>query len=298
MAPLTRCHKNMYNKKIQIAGFYFVLPTLIIYGIFLIYPMITAFHYSFFKWNLLSEKKYVGLSNFAKMINDKRFWNSYITTFHFTLISIVLIIILSFILALILEKSFKFKNIFQSAIFIPVILTMVSIAVVWQFMFQSTGILSNLFIDLFGTKVKWLTSTKIAPYSMILVNVWKMTGYYMIIFIAGLLNVPNTFYEAARVDGANYFERLIYITLPQMKNTFILVFVSGVIFSFAAFPQQYVMTEGGPGRSTEVLALLIYKQAFEFTKFGYYSSISVAFFASLLLFSIIQLRLFKSESNL
>ncbi|MEC8048120.1 MAG: sugar ABC transporter permease [Chloroflexota bacterium] len=288
----------MYNKKIQIAGFYFVLPTLIIYGIFLIYPMITAFHYSFFKWNLLSEKKYVGLSNFAKMINDKRFWNSYITTFHFTLISIVLIIILSFILALILEKSFKFKNIFQSAIFIPVILTMVSIAVVWQFMFQSTGILSNLFIDLFGTKVKWLTSTKIAPYSMILVNVWKMTGYYMIIFIAGLLNVPNTFYEAARVDGANYFERLIYITLPQMKNTFILVFVSGVIFSFAAFPQQYVMTEGGPGRSTEVLALLIYKQAFEFTKFGYSSSISVAFFASLLLFSIIQLRLFKSESNL
>ena len=288
----------MYNKKIQIAGLYFVLPTLIIYGIFLIYPMITAFHYSFFKWNLLSEKKYVGLTNFAKMINDKRFWNSYITTFHFTLISIVLIIILSFILALIFEKSFKFKNVFQSSIFIPVILTMVSIAVVWQFMFQSTGILSNLFIDLFGTKVKWLTSTKIAPYSMILVNVWKMTGYYMIIFIAGLLNVPNTFYEAARVDGANYFERLIYITLPQMKNTFILVFVSGVIFSFAAFPQQYVMTEGGPGRSTEVLALLIYKQAFEFTKFGYSSSISVAFFASLLLFSIIQLRLFKSESNL
>ena len=288
----------MYNKKIQIAGLYFVLPTLIIYGIFLIYPMITAFHYSFFKWNLLSEKKYVGLSNFAKMINDKRFWNSYITTFHFTLISIVLIIILSFILALILEKSFKFKNAFQSAIFIPVILTMVSIAVVWQFMFQSTGILSNLIIDLFGIKIKWLTSTKIAPYSMILVNVWKMTGYYMIIFIAGLLNVPNTFYEAARVDGANYFERLIYITLPQMKNTFILVFVSGVIFSFAAFPQQYVMTEGGPGRSTEVLALLIYKQAFEFTKFGYSSSISVAFFASLLLFSIIQLRLFKSESNL
>mgnify|MGYP001222001189 FL=1 len=288
----------MYNKKIQIAGFYFVLPTLIIYGIFLIYPMITAFHYSFFKWNLLSEKKYVGLSNFAKMINDKRFWNSYITTFHFTLISIVLIIILSFILALILEKNFRFKNLFQSSIFIPVILTMVSIAIVWQFMFQSTGILSNLFIDLFGTKVKWLTSTKIAPYSMILVNVWKMTGYYMIIFIAGLLNVPNTFYEAARVDGANYFQRLIYITLPQMKNTFILVFVSGVIFSFAAFPQQYVMTEGGPGRSTEVLALLIYKQAFEFTKFGYSSSISVAFFASLLLFSIIQLRLFKSESNL
>ena len=286
-----------YNESIQNKGFYFVLPSLIIYGIFLIYPMLSAFHYSFFKWNMISESKYVGLKHYIKMFGDRRFWNSYITTLHFTLISVFIIIILSFLLALLFQENIMFKNAFQSAIFLPVILTMVAIAVVWQFMFQSTGVFSNLFLDIFGINIKWLTSKSITPYSMILVNVWKITGYYMIIFIAGLLNIPNTFYESSKVDGATYLQRLIYITIPLMKNTFILAFVSGVIFSFAAFPQQYVMTEGGPARSTEVLALLIYKQAFEFTKFGYSSAISVTFFLTLLVFSLIQFKIFKSESD-
>ena len=286
-----------YNESIQNKGFYFVLPSLIIYGIFLIYPMLSAFHYSFFKWNMISESKYVGLKHYIRMFGDRRFWNSYITTLHFTLISVFIIIILSFLLALLFQQNMMFKNTFQSAIFLPVILTMVAIAVVWQFMFQSTGVFSNIFLDIFGINIKWLTSKSSTPYSMILVNVWKITGYYMIIFIAGLLNIPNTFYESSKVDGASYLQRLIYITIPLMKNTFILAFVSGVIFSFAAFPQQYVMTEGGPARSTEVLALLIYKQAFEFTKFGYSSAISVAFFLTLLVFSLIQFKIFKSESD-
>ena len=286
-----------YNESIQNKGFYFVLPSLIIYGIFLIYPMLSAFHYSFFKWNMISESKYVGLKHYIRMFGDRRFWNSYMTTLHFTLISVFIIIILSFLLALLFQQNMMFKNPFQSAIFLPVILTMVAIAVVWQFMFQSTGVFSNIFLDIFGINIKWLTSKSITPYTMILVNVWKISGYYMIIFIAGLLNIPNTFYESSKVDGATYLQRLIYITIPLMKNTFILAFVSGVIFSFAAFPQQYVMTEGGPARSTEVLALLIYKQAFEFTKFGYSSAISVAFFLTLLVFSLIQFKIFKSESD-
>ena len=286
-----------YNESIQNKGFYFVLPSLIIYGIFLIYPMLSAFHYSFFKWNMISESKYVGLKHYIRMFGDRRFWNSYMTTLHFTLISVFIIILLSFLLALLFQQNMMFKNPFQSAIFLPVILTMVAIAVVWQFMFQSTGVFSNIFLDIFGINIKWLTSKSITPYSMILVNVWKITGYYMIIFIAGLLNIPNTFYESSKVDGATYLQRLIYITIPLMKNTFILAFVSGVIFSFAAFPQQYVMTEGGPARSTEVLALLIYKQAFEFTKFGYSSAISVAFFLTLLVFSLIQFKILKSESD-
>ena len=286
-----------YNAAIQQKGFYFVLPTLVIYGIFLIYPMLSAFHYSFFKWNMISESKFVGLKNYIRMFGDRRFWNSYYTTFHFTLISILIIIIFSFFLALLFQEKMMLKNFFQSSIFVPVILTMVAIAVVWQFMLQSTGVFSNIFLDIFGINIKWLTSKSITPYSMILVNVWKITGYYMIIFIAGLLNIPQIYYEAAKGDGASYLQRLFFITLPQLKNTFILAFVSGVIFSFAAFPQQYVMTEGGPARSTEVLALLIYKQAFEITKFGYSSAISVAFFITLLVFSIIQFKIFQSEST-
>ena len=285
-----------HNEKLQLKGLYFVLPTVIIYALFLFYPMISAFQYSFYKWNLVSDKQFVGLSNYIRLLSDKRFWNSYLTTIHFTVISVILIMIFAFALALLFQRKIIFKNIFQSALFLPVVLTMVAIAVVWKFMFQSTGIFSNIFLEYFNLNIKWLTSTSIAPYSMILVNVWKVTGYFMIIFIAGLLNIPQIYYDAAKVDGANYLQNLFYITIPQMKNTIILAFVSGIIFSFAAFPQQYVMTEGGPGRSTEVLALLIYKQAFIFTKFGYSSTISVAFFLTLFIFSFLQLKIFKSES--
>ena len=284
------------NEKLQLKGLYFVFPTVLIYALFLFYPMLSAFQHSFYKWNLVSDKKFVGLFNYIKLFSDRRFWNSYFTTIHFTVISVIIIMIFAFALALIFQNKIIFKNIFQSALFLPVVLTMVAIAVVWKFMFQSTGIFSNIFLEFFGLNIKWLTSTSIAPYSMILVNVWKVTGYFMIIFIAGLLNIPQIYYDAAKVDGANYLQNLIYITIPQMKNTIILAFVSGIIFSFAAFPQQYVMTEGGPGRSTEVLSLLIYKQAFIFTKFGYSSTISVAFFITLFVFSFLQLKIFKSES--
>jgi len=118
----------------------------------------------------------------------------------------------------------------------------------------------------------------------------------MVMFIAGLLEVPEVYYEAARIDGAGFWGRLIYITLPSLKNTLILIFVSCVIFSFGTFALQYVMTEGGPSRSTEVLALLIYKEAFEYTKFGYAAAISVIFFITLLIFSIIQVKIFKSRT--
>ena len=284
------------NEKLQLKGLYFVFPTVLIYALFLFYPMLSAFQHSFYKWNLVSDKQFVGLFNYIKLFSDRRFWNSYFTTIHFTVISVIIIMIFAFTLALIFQNKIIFKNIFQSALFLPVVLTMVAIAVVWKFMFQSTGIFSNIFLEFFGLNIKWLTSTSIAPYSMILVNVWKVTGYFMIIFIAGLLNIPQIYYDAAKVDGANYLQNLIYITIPQMKNTIILAFVSGIIFSFAAFPQQYVMTEGGPGRSTEVLSLLIYKQAFIFTKFGYSSTISVAFFITLFVFSFLQLKIFKSET--
>jgi len=285
------------NEKLQLKGLYFVLPTIVIYALFLFYPMISAFQYSFYKWNLVSDKTYVGLFNYIKLFSDNRFWNSYFTTIHFTVISVIIIMSLAFTLALLFQNKIVYKNVFQSVLFLPVVLTMVSIAVVWKFMFQSTGILSNIFLEYFGWNVKWLTSVSIAPYSMILVNVWKVTGYYMIIFIAGLLNIPQIYYEAATVDGANYLQKLIYITIPQMKNALVLAFVSGIIFSFAAFPQQYIMTEGGPARSTEVLSLLIYKQAFIFTKFGYSSTISVAFFITLFVFSFLQLKIFKSEAT-
>ncbi|GAK59838.1 binding-protein-dependent transport systems inner membrane component [Candidatus Vecturithrix granuli] len=288
--------KKSYYAKLQNHGYLFILPTLVFFSIFLILPMINAFYLSLFKWNLVSPKVYVGFNNFFTLWKDKRFWNSYYVTVHFTFVSVVIIIFLAFWLALAFKSHLRCKNLLQSMIFLPVVLTMVAVAIVWQFMFQTTGLLSYLFLRIFGINMQWLTSTKVAPYAMILVYVWKVTGYYMVIFIAGLLNIPDVYYEAATVDGAGFWRKLIHITLPQLKNTIILAFVSCVIFSFGTFAQQYVMTEGEPSRSTEVVALLIYKTAFIYTKFGYSSAISVVYFLTLLIFAMIQLKIFKSES--
>ncbi len=291
--------KNHYYDRLQKQGYVFILPTLLLFSIFLIYPMVDAFRLSLFEWNFAGSPIFIGLKNFIKLFSTKRFWNSYAITLKFTFLSVVLLMFISFWLSLAFtSKLCWFKQFYQSMIFLPVVLPMVAIAVVWKFMFQSTGLLSVIFLDIFGWNIPWLTSIKVAPYAMVLVNVWKYTGYYMVMFIAGLLNIPDVYYEAAKIDGAGFWRRLIHITLPLLKNTLILVFVSCAIFSFGTFALQYVMTGGGPSRSTEVLTLLIYKEAFEYTKFGYSAAISVMFFLTLFIFSIIQLRIFSSEAEI
>ncbi|HUI69695.1 MAG TPA: sugar ABC transporter permease, partial [Spirochaetia bacterium] len=147
-----------------------------------------------------------------------------------------------------------------------------------------------------GSSPAWLTNTRAAPYALIITYVWKSVGYYMVIYIAGLMDVPVSYYEAARMDGAGFWAQLFYITLPNLRNTFALAVISCVIFTFGQFSIQFVITKGGPARSTEVLALLIYREAFELSKFGLSAAISVLFFLTMLVFSILQLRLFRSGS--
>jgi ABC-type sugar transport system permease subunit len=192
------------------------------------------------------------------------------------------------------SRLIRWKNLWQSLIFLPVVLSIVAVGVVWEFMYQSTGLISIVVRNLVGVSPAWLTDTRAAPYAMIITYVWKVVGYYMVIYIAGLLDIPSSYYEAARIDGAGFWGQLFYITIPSLKNTIVLAVVSSVIFTFGQFSIQYVITKGGPSRSTEILALLIYRQAFDFSRFGYSAAISVLFFLTLLVFSLIQLRLFRS----
>jgi len=281
--------------RLQNHGYVFILPTLLFFSLFLIYPMVSAFRLSFFDWNLLSPKQFVGLKNFLRMAKDARVINSYVRTLHFSGISVAAINVLAFVFALIFgSRLIRFKNFWQSLVFLPVVLSIVAVGVVWEFMFQSTGLIPVILRKIIGVSPAWLTNTKAAPYAMIMVYVWKSVGYYMVIYIAGLLDVPVSFYEAARIDGAGFWGQLWYITLPSLKNTIALAVVSCVIFTFGQFSIQYVITKGGPSRSTEILSLLIFRQGFELTKFGYASGISVLFFLTMLVFSLLQLRLFKS----
>jgi multiple sugar transport system permease protein len=283
--------------KLQRHGYVFILPTLVLFTAFLIYPMLSAFHLSLFDWNLLGTKTFIGLKNFATMVEDPRVINSFLRTLHFSAVSVAAINVFAFVFALMFSsRLIRYKNFFQSLIFLPVVLSIIACGVVWEFMYQKTGLISIIFQRLFGLSIPWLTGTAIAPYSIIIVFVWKSVGYYMVIYVAGLMDVPASYYEAARIDGAGFWGQLLYITLPSLKNTIALAVVSCVLFTFGQFSIQYAITGGGPSRSTEILALLIYKEAFEFSKFGYSAAVSVLFFLTLLVFSVIQLRLFRSGS--
>jgi multiple sugar transport system permease protein len=282
-------------RHLQKHGYLFILPTVVFFSIFLIYPMVNAFFLSLFEWNLLNPMKFVGFKNFLSMAKDSRAINSYIGTLQFSGISVLAINLLAFVFALMFNsRLIQHKNFLQSLIFLPVILSVVAVGVVWEFMFQSTGLIPVISRFLFGTSPAWLTNATAAPYAIIIVYVWKSIGYYMVMYIAGLMDVPVSYYEAARIDGAGFWAQLFYITIPNLRNTIALAVISCVIFTFGQFSIQYVITKGGPARSTEVLSLLIFRQAFEFSKFGYSAAISVLFFLTLLVFSVFQLRLFKS----
>jgi multiple sugar transport system permease protein len=281
--------------RLQNHGYVFILPTLLFFTLFLIYPMVSAFRLSFVEWNVLTPEKWVGLKNFAAMVKDPRVVNSFLRTLHFSAVSVVAINVLAFVFAMMFgSRLIKHKNFLQSLVFLPVILSIVAVGVVWEFMYQSTGLIPIILRKLVGASPAWLTTASAAPYAIIITYVWKSVGYYMVIYIAGLMDVPSSFYEAARMDGAGFWGQLFYITIPNIRNTFALAFISCIIFTFGQFSIQYVITKGGPARSTEILSLLIFREAFELSKFGYSAAVSVLFFLTLLVFSIFQLRLFRS----
>jgi multiple sugar transport system permease protein len=281
--------------RLQNHGYVFILPTLIFFSIFLIYPMISAFRLSFVDWNVLTPQKMVGFKNFLTMVKDPRVVNSFLRTIHFSAVSVVAINVLAFVFAMMFgSRLIRHKNFLQSLVFLPVILSIVAVGVVWEFMYQSTGLIPILLRKTIGASPAWLTTASAAPYAIIITYVWKSVGYYMVMYIAGLMDVPASFYEAARMDGAGFWGQLFYITIPNIRNTFALAVISCIIFTFGQFSIQYVITKGGPARSTEILSLLIFREAFELSKFGYSAAISVLFFLTLLVFSIFQLRLFKS----
>lgn len=281
--------------RLQRHGYVFIAPTLILFSVFLIYPMFSAFDLSLFDWNLISSKRFVGLKNFSAMLQDPLVANSYGRTLWFCALTVAATNVLAFAFALMLQSNLaRMKNLLQGLIFLPVVLSLVAVGVVWELMFQSTGLISAAVRSVFGSSPAWLTDTRAAPYAMVIITTWKGVGFYMVMYIAGLLDIPETYYEAARIDGAGFWRQLSRITVPSLKNTFVLTVVSSIIFSFGQFAIQFVITKGGPSHSTEILALLIYRQGFELYKFGYSSALSVLFFMTLLAFSLIQLKLMRA----
>jgi len=273
-------------------GLAIILPTLAILAIFRFFPMLQALYLSLTAYDLVHPPKFVGLANFTGLLEDPLFLKSARVSLTYVLFSVVPVLPLSLGLAVLFNRSVFIRNLLRSAIFMPVVMPAVVMAVVWTFMYQQDGVVNTILGGLGIDPIPWLRSSSTALWAVILIGIWRATPYYMVIFLAGLQAVPADYYDAAKIDGAGSWKTFWHITLPLLKPTTLLVVVMNVIVAMKVFAVPMIMTGGGPADSTRVLPLFIYQTAFEFFDMGRAAAMSVFLFVGVMLFSVIQVRLF------
>ncbi|UNC90852.1 carbohydrate ABC transporter permease [Candidatus Contubernalis alkaliaceticus] len=285
--------KGNLKKKQNKAGVFFVAPALFFLTVFLGYPVVIAFITSFTKYDMLNPPEWVGLSNYVNIFTSSNFYNSLWVTLQFAAGSIIPIIVLSLVLAVVLNNQFKGSDTIKLLIFLPVVLSEVVAAVIWKFLLHPYGVFNEglLKIGIINTYISWLTDPDYVIVGFIIFALWKNVGYFMVIFLTGLQNIPKQYYEAAAIDGVSIWQRFFFITLPLLKPTVLFAGIVVLINIFNTFTPFYVMTRGGPVNSSEVLSLLIYRTGFQFLQMGKASALSVVLLLIVSIFSIMLFRL-------
>jgi len=287
-------------KAVRRAAYFFLAPALIPIFIFFFVPALAAFVLSFTDFDIYSLSnfeyaRFVGLRNYFQLAEDPLFWKAMTNTFYYVLVGGPLSIAASLGTALLLNsKLMRFKAFFRTIYFLPVVTTLVAVAVVWRFLYHPRFGLLNYALSFFGIDaIDWLGDPVWAMPAIMLMSAWKGFGYNMIIFVAGLQNIPNELYEAAHMDGANVWQQFKDITLPMLAPTTVFVSIIAMIGNFQLFTEPYVMTQGGPVNSTLSIVLLMYQQGFRWWNLGYSAAIAFVLFGVILLGSLIQARLQK-----
>ncbi len=281
-----------YSWRREMWGVLFVIPAIGFLAVFSLFPVSQAFFLSFYKFDLFSPMKFVGLDNYRYLLESELFHNSFFVTLYYVFGTCIPIWFISFGLALLFNKSFKFRDFFLTIYFGPVVMSLIVVSMIWKTMYNPSGPIN----ELFSLNIPWLTNSKTVMPALIIMSIWKGIGYYMILYLAGLRNIPVEYYEASSLDGASAWDNLRYITFPLMKPTIVFVIVVSIIIGFKVFAPMFIMTLGGPNDSSLVLTLNIYQTAFQFSRMGRAAAESVFMFFILMGFSIIQLRLFRTQN--
>lgn len=273
-------------------AYLFLLPNFIGFLIFTLIPIICSMGLSLMEWDSSNPMVFVGIDNFKRLATDDTFRISLWNTVYYSVFTVPLTMGAALGLALILNRKMKGINIFRTIFFFPHVASLVAIAVVWNLLFHPTlGPVNNMLRTLgMANPPGWTASVDWAMPVIIIVSIWKSMGYYMILYLSGLQAIPRELYEAAKVDGANSFQRFKSITLPMLTPTTFFVSIMLTIACFKVFDLVSVMTNGGPGRATNVLVYNIYNTAFINYEFGYASAISMVLFLIVLAITIIQFR--------
>lgn len=289
-----------WKTKEKVNNLILLSPWLIIFTVFWLYPVIYAGYLSFCDYETLTSKtKFVGLANYFRIVNDPVFWIALKNTAFFTFISVPITTILALFLANLLnKKNIKFQNFFRSVYFIPSVTSLVVISLIFVNLYSANGYINNILkmLNLPYPQMGWLQNEKTALLSIILMDIWMSTGYYMILFLAAMQSIPNDYYEVAELVSANEWQKFKKITFPLIRPMLLFVVVLNSIKSFQIFVEIYVMTKGGPLNATTTLVYLIFENAFiKIDQMGYSAAIAFVVFFLLLGFSLLQIKLLKAK---
>jgi multiple sugar transport system permease protein len=297
--PPTGIQGTLHRIRKEWSAYLFLTPSIIHFMIFYVFTVAFSFYLSFHKWNILEpEKPYVGLENYARLFQDARFHQAVLNTVYYTAFAVPLTMIAGLSIALLLNNKLRLRGLFRALYFLPNITPLVVSAIIWKWIYQGDyGLLNYYLIQLGIIKepLLWLADPNLAMPAIILMSVWGGAGYHMVIYLAGLQSIPEEYYDAAKVDGANGFQRLIYITVPLLTPTSLFLFITSVIGSFQIFTQIYIMTNGGPLNRTTTIGYYLYEKAFRHFDMGYASAMSYVLFGMIFVFTLIQLRVMRRE---
>lgn len=285
LPEITQKHREAF------VGYLFILPTYIGFIIFILYPLIESMRISFQEFSLLRGSTYIGLENYAQMFADPRLRISYVNTIIFTLFAVFFNAGIGLILAVMLNRRLPIlmRNLYRSIFFFPVLIAHTYIAVIWRFLYQQdTGVI-NYYLGILGIEaIPWLSNAHWAMAAIIILDVWKNTGFAMLVFLAGLQSIPNEYYEAAQLDGANERQLFFRITIPMLSPTIFFILVIFMIGALQVFDTIIVLTAGGPGDATRSVVLYIYEIAFRTFNMGYAAAVSMTLFAIILVLTSMQ----------
>ena len=279
-------------KRDMFAAYVFLLPTLVGFVLFIGIPIILSLIFTFCEYNFIKDPVFVGLDNIKKMISDRNVWISFANTFKFLLVLCPIHCGLGMVLAFSVYKARRLQSFFRGAIYFPTIVTTAAVAIAWGYLFATDSGAINYFIRLLGGKgIPWLTNPVMAYVTIAIFSFWKFIGTTFLYYFIGMQNIPDVYYEAARIDGATTFQSFKHITLPLLSPTTFFVLITNIVGVFQIFDEPFILTKGGPGNATRTVALQIYKTAFQDLNIGYGSAISFLLFLIILAITIVQYKM-------
>ena len=296
LQPLERLS---WEQRRKLTGFLFVLPTVIFVAIFFIVPLLMTFVMSFYDWPLFGDRAFIGVENYANLTTDRQFLKSVNFTARYTVLITPPIFILGFVLASLVRRNIRGIGIFRTIFFMPVVIGLGVSSLLWVWLLNDqVGIINRMMLDLsLVTKPQLFMARPDSALLVVIISVvWKTVGFTMILLLAGLQSIPDELYESAEVDGAGYFQKLVFITLPLMRRTIALALILSVIGSVLAFDQFYIMTDGGPRNSTISVVYWIFNNSFTYFKMGYGSAMSIVLLVVLVLLSAVQFYLLRDNT--